>query len=574
MSASWWLPLLAVLVTAVVAVKGVRRVPTGQVGVVYRRYGPRRRDDDFKVSICGAVGPQAVTLDADGIYWLAPLVYDVRYVPRTYVPPGTIGVVVAKEGSPPAATRTLCEPVDCRYFQDGRAFLAGGGQMGRQPAILPGGASYDINPEIFEVLTVENIGAGRHDLTAADLAEVAVPEGSVGVVIVLEGATPDDDGEAVRPRVPGHHSFQNVRAFLAAGGRRGTQAETLCSGLYRINPWFARIALIPTRVLFLEWTKRDAKAASNYDSALDRIRINVEGHWLRFDMSQTIRISPEAAPGLVVRFGEQDADKFGFSEAANPTPVQRFVERVLGQTVAAYFQATASQYTILDFIEAHDEVCIALAVQIGQALAEWGVQAVVTTLGEFELETTALDDRRVRYAEERDRRQELEYQLTNTRIQGEIDRDQIEVERLRRELEVAELAAEIKELGREPVAMKLFLAELKHMKVPEFVGGDAALLLQHLPFTAAQAIIGKAMRWAEQPPPSQALPPGQGTGGPVPRELEFVPVVPEQRRPPAAGSRGSGIAGARRGDAVHDWTDAATAGSTRNETENSPPGML
>jgi hypothetical protein len=567
MSASGWLPLLAVLVVAiVVAVKGVRRVPTGQVGVVYRRYGPRRRDDDFKVSICGAVGPQAATLDADGTYWLMPVIYDVRYVPQTHVPPGTIGVVVARVGSPPAATRTLCEPVDCNCFQDGRAFLAGGGQMGRQPAILPGGAFYDVNPEIFEVVTVENIGAGRHDLTAADLTEVAVPGGSVGVVIVLEGAVPEEDDQAVRPKVPGHDSFQNVRAFLCNGGQRGTQSETLCTGLYRINPWFARIALIPTRVLFLEWTKRETKAASNYDSALDRVRINVEGHWLRFDMSQTIRISPEAAPGLVVRFGEQDVDKFGFSEAANPTPVQRFVERVLGQTVAAYFQATASQYTILDFIEAHDEVCIALAVQIGQALAAWGVEAVDTTLGEFELETTALDDRRVRYAEERDRKQELEYQLVNTRIQGEIDRDRIEVERLRRQLEVAKLAAEIKELGREPVAMKLFLAELKHMKVPEFVGSDAALLLQHLPFTAAQAIIGKAMRWNEQP----ASAPGAGTGTAT-RELEFVPIVPEQQRRPLPAGRGNGSARAKQRDAVHDWTDSGTAGGTRNGAEDGPP---
>jgi len=536
----WLLMLVAVVAVAAglsLAAKGVIRVPKDHVGVVYRQFGGNHRGDDFKVRVHGSIGPQAAVLAADRVYWLPPWIYSVRYVPETYVPPGTIGVVVARVGSPPPAARTLCEPVDCDYFQDGRAFLLAGGQMGRQPGILPGGASYDINPEIFEVLTVATIGEGRHDLTAADLREVAVPEGSAGVVIALEGAAPQEDGETVRPKVPGHENFQNIQAFLANGGQRGAQAEPLGGGLYRINPWFARIVLIPTRVLILQWTNKAAKSASNYDSSLDRIRINVEGYWLRFDMSQTIQISPKSAPRLVARFGEQEVDKFGFSEAANPTPVQRFVERVLKSTVEGYFQATASKYEVLDFITAHDEVCLELAGQVRQALADWGVEAVETTLGEFEPENDGLDLRRIGMATQRDRKQELEFRYENALVEERIEQKRLETEERRRQLETVELAEQIRLLGREPVALKGFLQELKDMKVPDFIGGDAGQLLQHLPFAMAVDMVHRAMGRATADDPHPAV---LAQTSPAPLELELPPGWRTERNPAGA---------------VHDWTE-------------------
>jgi hypothetical protein len=127
------------------------------------------------------------------------LLYKVTYARQTVVPAGTVGAVVALAGIRPEADQTLCRHVECDSFQDGRAFLLGGGQMGRQPAVLPGGARYNINPLIFDVVTVDNVGAGRHGLTEDSLREVSVPVGATGVVIALEGDPADEDDGVVGP---------------------------------------------------------------------------------------------------------------------------------------------------------------------------------------------------------------------------------------------------------------------------------------------------------------------------------------------------------------------------------------
>lgn len=487
------LALLIVLVVAAVvaAVAGRRQVPTGHLGLVYRRIGRSHPDDRFAVRAHGSPGPQAATLAADRVYLRPFPIYRVSYVPQTYVPPGTIGVVVARAGAAPPVDRALCRHVECDHFQDGRAFLANGGQQGRQPGILRGGASYDVNPWLFEVITVDNIGDGRYDLTAEDLREITVPEGSTGVVIALEGEPPDDEDDAVGRRVPGHQSFQRPWVFLDNGGQRGAQAETLShGGVYAINPWFARIALMPTRDLILEWSRKEYKPRSNFDAALDEIVINVEGHRLHFDMSQTIRIPAKAAPRLVGRFGEQEGDMFGASGAGNPAPVQRFVERVLGRTVEGYFQSTAADYHVLDFLAHHNEVRLELEERVRAALAEWDVEAVRTTLNDFEPEDTDIDAQRRQIARERDRRRFLEQRAGNVEIEARIEEVLTEVERQRGKIAAAELEERIRLLGRDSVALERFLEQLAKMNVPEFVGSDPNTLL-HLPLPVAQNMINK-----------------------------------------------------------------------------------
>ena len=46
-----------------------------------------------------------------------------------------------------------------------------------------------------------------------------------------------------------HNNFQDPEAFLAAGGRRGRQYQTLTDGTYFINRWFASIETIPKTVV-------------------------------------------------------------------------------------------------------------------------------------------------------------------------------------------------------------------------------------------------------------------------------------------------------------------------------------
>src|SRR5262249_52532768 len=265
---------------------------------------------------------------------------------------------------------------------------------------------------------------------------------------------------------------------------------TLSQGVYRINPWFARVHVIPTRDLILEWTKR-RKSDDNYDVALDQVQVNVDGHWVKFDMSQTIRIPAKAAPGLVGRFGEQEAGTSHpqASPTSNRAPVQRFVERVLGRLVENYFHSAATGKTVQQFLASHDEICLDLADQVREALkTPYGVEAIQTTINEFETENELNEWLRER-ARLRDRDKELEWTERNAHTEARIERIKIEVEG---ERSVAELRAQLELLGRDIVATRLFLAELKTMGVPSWVSGDANALLDALPVPVALRMIKKA----------------------------------------------------------------------------------
>ena len=502
---------------AVLAWPTVVRVPEYAVGVVVRRAGRRSGDDDprWTVSVSGASGPQAALLHANQVVIRPRWLLSVRFHPTTHVPAGTIGLVIARTGRPLPRHSSLAPHVECSDFQDGATFLRGGGCMGSQAAVLTPG-NYSINPELFQVITVHSPEVPGVDIDKDDLQEATIPEGETGVVIALHGLSADDeaDEDAVGPRIPGHMHFQLPWVFLDGGGRRGVQAETLShGGKYQINPWFARVVTIPTRDLILEWTSRDRKAAGQYDAALDEVEVMVEGYAIRFEITQTIRIPASAAPKLVRRFGEKRRSVDG---RGDPAPVRRFVERVLGSTVDGYLHGIAAEYRVNDFLDNHRQVRLELQEQVSQALSEWGVVAVRTTLSEFRIVDPRFDELRRATAAERERREAIlshgenrDLELENEKRAAEqvavIDGIKNATEREKRKLDTVILEEELRLLGANHVAMDRFLRHLAAMNVPQFVGGqDAEAILRFLPLAAAQDAIRRATQ--EEPHPSaQAL---------------------------------------------------------------------
>lgn len=472
----------------------IGRIRPGKFGVVRKKFGGMRRGDECfsEVRVYGSAGFQAELLKTDERYVLPRLFYKVKQYSKIRVPPSTIGVVVAKDGARLPLDQTLGKHVECDDFQDGRAFLLNGGQKGRQLGILPGDTSYDINPKLFDVFTVDTIDT-RSDLTANDLQEIIIPEGSTGVVVVRVGELSDKSTGTVGRYVPGHQSFQLPSVFLANNGQQGVQKETLRSGgVYRINPWFAQVEIVPTRVLVLEWTKRDEKApdGAGFDSKLNQIRVNIDGYWLLFNMTQTIQIPAEAAPRLVSEFGQQKA---GGPNSKETAPVRRFVDRVLGPLVEGYFQTSFGENNILDFVSRPDSVCLDLEEKVRQALAEWGVLAVRTSLHEFESEDISLDKIRRRRAEERDRKEELENIMKNTEIEEATNQIKLVTALSRQKLE---LQAKVELLGRDNVTKQLLLAELVKQNVPDVVMGNPETLLNYMPFSNAQNLIDNVLRIA------------------------------------------------------------------------------
>lgn len=167
----------------------------------------------------GQKGPQVQVLPP-GAYKINPRLFTVTVIDAISIGEGTIGVIIARDGKPITTGRLLGQHVeDHNNFQDGQAFLDGGGQKGPQlDILLPG--TYYINTRLFEV----------------KMAKAAVIEsGKVGMVDALDGE-PLPPNEFVAHSVEGHRDFQDGASFLANHGQRGPQLDVLKPGIYYINP--------------------------------------------------------------------------------------------------------------------------------------------------------------------------------------------------------------------------------------------------------------------------------------------------------------------------------------------------
>jgi hypothetical protein len=486
----YWIITFTYKAIKVMYMNSVYRVPPGKFGVQTRRFGRRRPDEpSSRVSVFGGPGPQAQVLKGNAYYLLPPFLYEVKCVDQIYIKPNTIGLVLAKAGKVADSGARLAPFVECDHFQDGAAFLRNGGCQGLQMQVLTTG-HYDINPHIFDVITIDNVSAyPTLELGPQDLRQVTIEVGETGVAITHLGQTGNLDEDDVAPLVSGHDSFQFPWAFLANGGQLGVQSQTLSAGgHYTINPLFAHVVKIPTKELVLEWSKV-SKKETNLDVSLAQIDLDVQGYHVRLNMKQTLRIPKQTAPGLVCRYGDQ-----GRLGQSGRTPVQQFVEKVLATIVNAYFLRIAARCTILEFITKYDEIGVELDREVSRALAGHGVEARITALEDFDCEPDDMNVLRRNIALERHRLNVLEASLANTRVEADIEMLKVQVESSRRKLELVTIQGLVELLGPQQVAMERVLAEWSKMGVPQTlaVGGSddvASSILQAMPFSQARDML-------------------------------------------------------------------------------------
>ncbi len=180
----------------------------------------------------GQKGPQ-ISILPPGKYRINTALFRIESRAVTVIPGGYIGLVTAMDGARIPDGRLLANKVDGHSnFEKGDAFIAAGGEKGRQLDVLMPG-TYRINSALFEIsepVPWTNIG----------------PD-DVGIVIIQEGRPILDPSKIAADEVDLsiHNNFQNPSAFLAAGGQKGLQIPVLRSGNYSINPWFARLILQP-----------------------------------------------------------------------------------------------------------------------------------------------------------------------------------------------------------------------------------------------------------------------------------------------------------------------------------------
>lgn len=155
----WLVDVLLLFVAAYVLPRlaGVVRIREREVGIVVKKFAWRTLAPGRLVALQGEAGYQARTLSPGLHFGFWPWQYAVHKVPVTVIPPGQIGLVVAADGAPIPPHRILGARVPCDDFQDAPRFLTGGGQKGRQIALLTAG-TYRIHTVLFTTIAREKTG--------------------------------------------------------------------------------------------------------------------------------------------------------------------------------------------------------------------------------------------------------------------------------------------------------------------------------------------------------------------------------------------------------------------------------
>jgi SPFH domain/Band 7 family protein len=257
---------------------------------------------------------------------------------------------------------------------------------------------------------------------------------------------------------------------------------------YALNPWFVSVVLVPVRQVTLEWTKRQQSDPHRYDAELDPIMIHIDGHKLTFEMTQIVRIPDRIAPRLVSEFGGSGG--FGFGGLIDdPLPVQRFVHKILGSKVEAYFTSTATTMQGRYFQESFKELQPGLAHDIKGALEPWGVDAITTTLSQYDTDDEAFNKpMREAFAAESSVRV-LQAQKETAGLRDEIDQVAYKQDLRRTEMQLRGL---IDALGPAGARMIRIIQEYANMKVPGYIGGsDLDRIMGALPVPALTELLSR-----------------------------------------------------------------------------------
>ncbi len=405
---------------------GVAVIRENQVGVLVKKFSRRSLPAGQLVALDGEAGYQADTLPPGVHFGYFFWQFRVLKMPVVDVAPGEIALVVAASGVPMPAGRILGRVIDCDNFQDARRFLTGGGEKGRQLAILTAG-TYRINGALFEIITAAN--AAQHNISPSELSLTQIKPDQVGIVTTLDGQ-PIEAGEIAGPIIAGHDNFQNAQAFLDGRGRRGLQEQVLLSGSWNLNPWFAeveqvpmlsipigsvgvvisfvglahedvsgaefkhgdlvhvghkgvwvtplypgkhpvntrvmRVELVPTTNIVLNWANRTE--AHHFDEKLSSITVrSKDGFAFNLDVAQIIHVGALDAPKVISRLGS----------------MQNLVDHALQPIVGNYFRNSAQHHTVLDFLNARSARQSEAAAHIRIALAAYDVQAIDTLIGDI-----------------------------------------------------------------------------------------------------------------------------------------------------------------------------------------------
>ena len=424
-----------------------RYIPNNRIGIVEKLWSARGSlTEGAVIALSGEAGYQADILRGGIHFGLWRWQYKIHKFPLVTIKQGKIGYVFSRGGDQLMPSQTLARVVECNNFQDARKFLADQGQKGRQRAILREGV-YAINIALFNVITedrvftlewAKSLEEWQHQLRELEGFSPLIISGQtdqIGVVTVHEGPTLPP-GELIAPAVgtdkeqPNfHNNYQDIEAFLAAGGRRGVQYTPLIDGTYFLNRWFCTVELIPKQVVPIGqvgvvvsfYGKKGADTSGKEFRHGERVHEGEKGvweralgpgkyafntasgqvvlvpttnfvlHWItgrteqhRYDetlksielitcdayepmlpLSVVVHIDYEKAPSVIQRFGD----------------VKQLITQTLDPLLSAYFRDVAHKKSMLQLIHDRDDIQRQAREELRNKFLQFDIECVDVLIG-------------------------------------------------------------------------------------------------------------------------------------------------------------------------------------------------
>jgi uncharacterized membrane protein YqiK len=439
--------LVIALLALFVAWLTFRYIPNNRIGIVEQLWSSRGSlVEGAVIALRGEAGYQADILRGGIHFGLWRWQYKVHKLPLVTIKQGKIGYIFSRGGEQLFPSQTLAKVVDCNNFQDARKFLAHGGQKGRQRGILREGV-YAINIALFNVITedrvftlewAKSLEEWQHQLRAVQgfsPLSISGQADQIGIVTVHEGPTLPP-GELIAPAVgtdkdqPNfHNNYQDIEAFLAAGGRRGVQYTPLIDGTYFLNRWFCSIELIPKQVVpigqvgvvvsfygkkgddrsgkefrhgervqegekgvwdtalgpgkyafntasgqvvlvpttnfVLHWITGRSET-HHYDDTLKSIElITADAYEPTLPLSLVVHIDYQKAPSVIQRFGD----------------VKQLITQTLDPLLSAYFRDACHKKSMLQLIHDRDEIQAQAREELRKKFAQFDIECVDVLIG-------------------------------------------------------------------------------------------------------------------------------------------------------------------------------------------------
>lgn len=434
-----------------------RYIPNDKVGIVEKLWSSKGSLSEGQiVAFKGEAGfyPQVLRGGLHFGYW--PWQFSIHRRPLITIKQGKLGYVFARAGEALGPSQTLCRVVDCNNYQDVKKFLTDG-QKGRQRSILREGV-YAINLAVFNVITDDGVFSIDNDKSLKEWHEQLSKIGgfdpvvvgssaknaagnatdNIGIVTTHDGPSLSQD-EIIAPPVGNnigednyHNNFQDIEAFLKAGGRRGKQYSPLLDGTYFINRWFAtiehiakelvnigevgvvvsyygkqgddtsgktfrhgervhrgergvwestlgpgkypfntyagQILRVPTTNFVLHWITGKTEG-HKYDESLKSIDLITQDAFEPIlPLSVVVHIDYQKAPNVIQRFGD----------------VKKLITQTIDPMLSAYFRDVAHKKTMLELVHSRDTIQAQARKELKEKFEQFDIECVDVLIGKPE----------------------------------------------------------------------------------------------------------------------------------------------------------------------------------------------